>query len=343
MININTNNENGVIDDYFVIYNKTGERPNRITIDDLFDGDEFEKVIDQFKNNSELDNYLTELTPYEDQSVINQKVFLGVSENVWVSYVAINKNGDDFICNNVQIYYNGNLTETIDFVEKLKDSLMSTVFSFEEDENTTSTRLCTLSISTNGLEIEPVSVESISDIEKYYHPDTLKGVNSLIKNSKKVKSGLSFFYGDKGRGKTSILKYISERTDRVVLFIPTNYLEHTINNPDFKNFLKNSKYLLVIDDCDFIFDYPNITLINNIHQLVDGILSESIGVQILMIYNSNGISSTMLRANNIINIVEFKKLSPDQASKLSKNEYTKDINLADIFKKRVKENSRISL
>lgn len=338
-MNINLNNENGVIDDYFIIYDKIGKRPNRIIIDDLFIGSDFEKIIEDFRKESPLNNTLTELIPYEDQSTINQKVFLEVGENVWLSYIALNKYSDDFICNNVQIFY----TDNIDFVNKLQESLMSSVFSFEEDNvNMTSGRLCTVSISTNGLDIEPISVDPILNIEKYYHPDTLKEVNAWIKKSKKVKSGLSFFSGDRGRGKTSILKYLSEKTDRVILFIPTNYLDQTINNPDFKNFLKNSKYLLVIDDCEGVCDYPNLVLINNIHQLVDGILSDSIGVQILMIYNTS-IPSTILNVNNIIDIVEFRKITAAQATEISKKEFTKDVNLIDVFKKKKKEKSKISL
>jgi hypothetical protein len=344
-MNINLNNDSNSIDDIFIIYNKTGERPNRITIDDLFVGKDFEDIIIQIKSDFSgsfiLDNYQTDIIPNEDQSIINQKVFIEISKDIWLSYLAINKDSEEFICNNIQIYYIGSEQDTIDKVNKLQSSIMSSIFPFEE-ENVSTSRLYTVSISTNGLDIEPISIDPISDIEKYYHSDTLKSFNSWVKKSKKVKSGISFFKGDKGRGKTSILKYLSEKTDRIILFIPTNYLEHTINNPDFKNFLKNSKYLLVIDDAEVVCDYPNLLLINNIHQLVDGILNESIGVQILMIYNGN-IPSTISNVNNIIDIVDFKKLTSKQASELSNKEFVQDVNLIDIFKKKKKEKVKISL
>jgi len=340
MINLNLNNDNNVIDDYIIIYNKIGQRPNRIIIDDLFVGVDFEKIVDEFKKDSDLNNCLTELIPYEDQPTIKQKIFLEVEKNVWLSYIALNKQNEDFICNNVHIYYTD---DSIEFVNKLKESLMSSVFSFEEENgNMISGRLCTVSITSNGLDIEPIIIEPTYNIEKYYHPETLKSINTWIKKSKKIKTGLSFFKGDRGRGKTSILKYLAEKTDRIILYIPTNCLDHTINNPDFKNFLKNSKYLIVIDDCEVVCNYPNLVLINNIHQLVDGILSDSIGVQILMIYNSE-IPLTVMTVNNIIDIIEFKKISAAQASELSKREFTKDVNLIDVLKKNKKENNKISL
>jgi putative ribosome biogenesis GTPase RsgA len=50
---------------------------------------------------------------------------------------------------------------------------------------------------------------------------------------KKSEKGLSVLWGERGTGKTSIINYLADKLDRIVIFIPNNLIEHTINNPDF--------------------------------------------------------------------------------------------------------------
>jgi hypothetical protein len=68
-------------------------------------------------------------------------------------------------------------------------------------------------------------------------------------------------------------------------------IDHTINNPEFRKFLKRyDKPILVIDDCE-IFMGDNWGRQNptssNLLQMVDGFLSESINCNIITIFNTD--------------------------------------------------------
>jgi Cdc6-like AAA superfamily ATPase len=137
---------------------------------------------------------------------------------------------------------------------------------------------------------------------------------------------------------------IANKLDRVVMYIQNNMIEHTINNPDFRKFLKRyHKPIIVLDDCEMLFsDYfnkSNIT-VNNLLQMVDGL--NSLDLNIITIFNTDDeedIDSNLLDSNNLLDIIEFDYLDKDEANELSsylgeKLKHKNKIKLIDIIRKR---------
>ena len=129
-------------------------------------------------------------------------------------------------------------------------------------------------------------------------------------------------------------------------------IEHTINNPDFRKFLKRySKPIIVIDDCEMIFnDYltKSNMVVNNLLQLSDGFLSETIDVTFIAIFNvedENEIDRNLIECNNLIDIIDFEFLNSDEANELSihlgeKAKYKNKTKLVDIIKKNTLQNNK---
>ena len=215
---------------------------------------------------------------------------------------------------------------------------------YEDDSN----KLNTISLSINGLEIEPVSLHNIDldNVDNYYNSDTFRRVEKAVKQIKKADKGLTVFYGERGSGKTSIINYISSKLDRIVIFIPNNMIDHTINNPEFRKFIKKyDKPVLVLDDCEIVFtdNYGRSNMFtSNLLQMVDGFLSDSINCNIVTIFNIDDeeeIDPSLLECNNLIDVIEFEMLSGEESNSLAKHiqsnkKYKNKTKLIDIIKKR---------
>jgi len=207
--------------------------------------------------------------------------------------------------------------------------------------------------SSSGLDLESVDPSvDLETFEMYYSASTIKKLNKLIKKVKKNDKGISIIYGERGTGKTSAISQIANKLDRIVIFIPNNMIEHTINNPDFRKFLKRySKPIIVIDDCEMIFnDYltKSNMVVNNLLQLSDGFLSETIDVTFIAIFNvedENEIDRNLIECNNLIDIIDFEFLNSDEANELSihlgeKAKYKNKTKLVDIIKKNTLQNNK---
>jgi hypothetical protein len=174
-----------------------------------------------------------------------------------------------------------------------------------------------------------------------------------MKNSNK---GLSVLYGERGYGKTSVINYIASKLDRIVIFIPNNMIDHTINNPEFRKFLKRyDRPVIIIDDCEMIlgeiFTKSNISS-NNLLQMVDGFLSDNLQVSVVTIFNvedEDEIDHTLLDCNNLLRVVEFDELSINESNELSEHlghnrKYKNKSRVLDIIKNnKVKEIFEIGL
>jgi AAA+ ATPase superfamily predicted ATPase len=180
----------------------------------------------------------------------------------------------------------------------------------------------------------------------------MKGLDKVIKSIKKSNKGLTILYGERGTGKTSTINYITTKLESIVIFIPNNMVENTINNPEFRKFLKkHSKPVIVIDDCEMFFNEAfaksNI-FVNNLLQMVDGFLSDSMEVNVITIFNvedEDEIDHSLIDCNNLTDIVKFDCLTEDESNDLSKHlnqdkKYKNKNRLVDIIKKRKNKASK---
>ena len=134
--------------------------------------------------------------------------------------------------------------------------------------------------------------------------------------------------------------------DKVVIFIPSSMIEVTVNNPEFRNFIKRYKNsVIVIDDSEIYFSelYSKSNIFtNNLLQLVDGVQSDSFDLNIIAILNVDEISlvdHNLFECNNLIDIIEVDELSKSKASELAKTLGSKtkikgSTKVVDVIKKR---------
>lgn len=338
-INIDVTKDDYNLNDFLVCWKNFGKRPNRIIIHNTYSSKLFDSVISEFVIEK---NVFTEVIPdSEEDLIINDKLFVKLDDDCYLSYIVADRMSDASFIDSITFYYNSGYAGVQDFIDKLNDCIL-------DYEDVDSHKLNTIGLSTTGLEIEPVSLHDIDldNIDNYYNSDTFRSLEKIVKQIKKSDKGLSIFYGDRGTGKTSFINYISSKLDRIVIFIPNNMIEHTINNPDFRKFLKKyEKPVLVLDDCEMAFSelYGRTNMFSsNLLQMVDGFLSDSINCNIITIFNLDNeeeIDQSLLDCNNLIDIIEFDMLSDEESNTLAKHigsnkKYKNKNRLIDIIKKR---------
>lgn len=337
--NININKDDPTINDFLYCWQKFGTRPNRLTIFNSYSASEFNNLIYSSSVNKNIN---TEIIPAENESIVNDQIFIEINKNIALSYIVLNRNSENSTINELIFYYKSesDYSNVVDLIEQLDKFSVS----YEEKNNY---KLNTISINQNTIEIEPLVTQEIDEsIELHYSDKTYNKVEKLVKSIKKSKKGLSILYGERGTGKTSIINYLSTKLDRIVIFIPTNLIEQTINNSDFRKFLKKHyRPIIVIDDCEMLFNEvfakSNI-FVNNLLQMVDGFLSDTMEVNIVSIFNVDNedeIDHSLLDCNNLLDVIKFDLLSEEESNELSKHlgsskKYKTKTRLVDIVRKR---------
>ena len=339
-LSININKDDSNLNDFLYCWDIFGKRPNKIVIHNTYSTKPFAKIVSE---HSIEKNIFTEILPNDEDFTINDKIISNLGDDVYLSYIVIDRNQDNSIVSDIVFFYKSQESskKVQSIIEELNDCLVD--FCEEETNN-----LNTIALSTqSGLEIEPIELDDdFENFDHYYSSNTGKSVEKLIKKIKKSNKGLSVLYGERGTGKTSVINYIASKLDRIVIFIPNNLIEHTINNPDFRKFIKKfQKPVIVLDDCELtLSDYYNRTNIttNNILQMVDGFLSDTMEVNIICIFNTDDeddIDESLLDCNSLIDVIEFEYLSGEESEELSKvvgsgKKYKNKTRLIDIIKKK---------
>jgi hypothetical protein len=339
-LSININKDDSNLNDFLYCWDIFGCRPNKIVIHNTYSTKPFNKIVSEHSIDK---NVFTEIIPNDEDFTINDKIISNLGDDVYLSYIVIDRNQDNSIVSDIVFFYKSQESskKVQSIIEELNDCLVD--FCEEETNN-----LNTISLSAqSGLEIEPIELDDdFENFDHYYSSDTNKSVEKLIKKIKKSNKGLSVLYGERGTGKTSVINYIASKLDRIVIFIPNNLIEHTINNPDFRKFIKKfHKPVIVLDDCEItLSDFYNRTNLttSNILQMVDGFLSDTMEVNVICIFNTDeedDIDEALLECNSLIDVIEFEYLSGEEAEELSKvvgssKKYKNKTRLIDIIKKK---------
>ena len=335
-VSINVTNDDSSTNDFLICWEKFGSRPNRLLIQNTYSTKLFNSALSDFISEK---NVYTEVVPDSEELIINDQIFAKLDDGCYVSYVVVDRNMDNSFIDGVLFLY----SDGFDGVQKYIDLLNECLIDFEEDSDN---KLNTITLSQNGLEIEPINFHDIDmeNIDNYYSSDTFKSTEKVIKKIKKKERGLTILYGDRGTGKTTMINYVATKLDRIVIFIPNNMIDHTINNPEFRKFLKRyDKPILVIDDCELIlneiYNKSNLTT-TNLLQMVDGFLASTVDVNVVLVFNTDDedkIDHNLLECNNIIDVVEFTSLSVAEANDLSKlvggKKYKTDVRMIDVINK----------
>jgi len=337
-LKLNISKEDTNSNNFLYCWEKFGDRPNKITIYSSFAKDGFNSIVSQY---SEYKNSTIDLIPAEDFDIINDKSIVKINDNIYLSYQILDRESENSFIHEVIFLYKSE--KDLTKVNEITDELGKYNIELEEGED--DYKLNTIFISQNGIEVEPIDKLELDDsIELFYNENTFKSINKLTKTLKKSNKGLTILYGERGLGKTNIINYICDKLDRMVIYIPNNMIELTLNSPEFRTFLrKYPKPIVVLDDCEMIFNElfskSNI-YVNNILQMVDGLLSDTIELNIITIFNVDNedeIDHVLLECNSLIDVIEFEFLNQEESNELSihlgsKKKYKNKNKLVDIIK-----------
>jgi hypothetical protein len=322
--------------------------PNRIISHNEISLSDFESVVNLYNENTKLTEYI-----FDEYGVVkNDKIFLKINDNVFISYVVLDGNGEEPTLVDFIIFYKEeNDLDTIKSLFELLTGTEEGLEQLETNDNDDKNNLNIIGLKGGVLDIQEIDKSEVDKkIELFYNKETFKSINRLSKSLSKGDKGISVLYGDKGVGKTNILKYLSDKIERTFILIPLNLIEHTINNPEFVELVKTYQNpILIIDDCEAVLsNVYNMTsnTTYNIIQMVDGLYSDELGISFLLIFNVDSeseIDDNILDSNNLIDVVEFSLLSEKEANKLSsylesekseKNNFKKKTKLIEVIKKR---------
>lgn len=314
---INYTSDSKEINWFLFCLDKFGKLPNTFILHDMFIGKNF---IESIK--SEEINSVIELLDSEEK-IINQKSLHKISDSIYISFIELEKNTDEFFVTEVVFYYSEK--SDLEIINSIIDTLNNVKIEENFFEEPKKSKLNVVSIAPDRLFLQHIDLnmeDKVSPEEKYPQ-EVLKNFKKLKKKIKNSKKGLSIFYGERGLGKTEMVKHLISELDKTSIFIPSNSLDLTINNPDFKNLL-NKDMLLIIDDCEF-FSNVQISkmnfITNNVIQLVDGLLSDHLNLHIILIFNEESIDDideNVLDCNNLLETIEFKELDVEMSKELSK-------------------------
>jgi len=337
MINLNFQSDDNQTNDFIEVCEKLNQRPHRLVIHETYSGPDFIEHIDKLENLYE--NHFTEMIPQDDDYIQNQRILRQISESVFISYLEIDKTNEDFAVSEVLFFYKN--TNDFEKLENLISELSEFVIDFSSSE---SHKINILSVKENALSIEPLILNQQENIELFYHQDSFTKVQKLIKKSKKTKTGISILWGDFGCGKSQLSKWICQSIDEICIYIPLNLIDQSINNPEFRQFIKKwGKVFIVVDDCDFLFN-PLFGKTNyfshNLLQIVDGIFTDVCQVQFLLIFNIKSeeeIDQDLLDSNSIIDVIEIKELTQEESNELadhlnSKKKYKQSTRVIDVVR-----------
>ena len=319
--NIRLNVENND-NDFIYCWDKFGDKPNKINF-----FNDYKIEIDEYLLN--LSNSVNSIIDVFDIELVNERKFLKINDDVYISYTIINKNSENSFINNIGIFY-----KSQEDLEKYVNKIIEDIIDLELVLDNIESKLNTAFLTEDGFEIEPVEkIELDVNIDAYYSKETLKSINQLVKTLKKTDKGISILYGTRGTGKTSLINHFCNKLDKKFVYIPNTMIEAFPNN-DIADFLKaNQDSILILDDCENIltdmYSKSNI-YVSNIMQLLEGILSHSVKLNIITIFNTekeDEICETLLNSNSLIDVINFTLLSEDESNNLSKT-----LNLNKVFK-----------
>lgn len=311
--NININKDDHNLNDYLHSWTELGDRPNKTTLHGYFDTEKFLKILEN-KNYVNVNSFC-DIAPSDEVSIVNQKNFIVIDGKFFLTFTHFDKNHEESLIGEVSFFFTNNSEPS---VEKIIEEILECVVFSEnnEEDEVIKNNFFVLNLSQNGFELESLDIKKdFDDIEFYYESDVLKKVKKVIKSVKKEKKGLTIISGDRGCGKTSLINYITTKIDKKFIFIPCNLIENTINNPDFRRFLRqNVNSVLILDDVELYFSqmYSKSTFFtSNLLQLVDGLVSDTLNLNIILGLNCSlsEIDKTLIYSNNLIDNIEIGKLS----------------------------------
>lgn len=176
----------------------------------------------------------------------------------------------------------------------------------------------------------------------HYNSDFTTIHKNIVRQlNKSYSKGLYLFHGLPGTGKSTYIKYLIHQLKKKVIFLSPK-MAGELDNLNMTSFLiDNRNSVLVIEDAEELISSRDDMRNSNLSMLLnltDGILGESLGIQIIATFNTDlkNIDKALLRKGRLTSIYEFKYLAVDKTNDLLKSlghniEVTTPLPLAEIF------------
>lgn len=209
---------------------------------------------------------------------------------------------------------------------------------------------CLISSTSHGLLTYEIDLKKPKlELKKHYNDDIEAMHNTTLKSLRqKNKSGLILLHGIPGTGKSTYIRYLIHQLKKKVIFMPPNFAK-SLEAPEVTRLLiENSNTVFIIEDAEDLLvsrdQYKN-SSISMLLNLTDGLLGESLGIQIIATFNTHisNIDKALLRKGRLISLYEFKTLSADKSKVLLEEqgvanaEINQPMTLADIYNKEQNE------
>lgn len=159
------------------------------------------------------------------------------------------------------------------------------------------------------------------DLELNYGKEIIPKCETLISNLESNKSGLALFSGPPGTGKSTFIKYLSTKTSRKIIYLPSSAADE-LTDPGFLTFMLDYKNcILLLEDAEKVLRSREIndnSAISNILNISDGLLGDCLNIFIIATFNTSKdeIDSALLRKGRLIVDHEFGVLPPENCNKI---------------------------
>lgn len=331
-LNLNISENEEISHDLIHCWKIFGVKPNKTTIYGRFDSDDIWKFLN--KNFKKMEIVSEKDIMIEPGIIANhEKFFITIDEDLIITFKQVEEyysDEDKSIIDifNLNIFYKKKNKR----VDKIENSIIDLIVHEDiqdELEQKQQNQLLKFDMESGKFYIEVLDDDEFkidnNNIELYYNSDTFKSIKKWQKKLKNTKKGLSLILGDRGFGKTSAISYAMNKIDKKYIYVPSHCIEFVLQNQEFIEVLKaNPNYTYIIDDCENYFNrtyQKTTTVVNNLLQMVDGIKSDTYNANIILVMNCSkqGVDDNLFECNNLIDIIEFSKLTNTESTKLSEH------------------------
>ena len=184
--------------------------------------------------------------------------------------------------------------------------------------------------------------KTVVDFDTHYNDDIKGMYKDLLSFLNERESGLAILRGEKGTGKTTLLRHLLTSLDKQFILV-TNAIAAHMAEPEFIAFMmENKDSIFILEDCEQILMSREENrfggAIANILNMSDGLMSDIFNIKFICTFNTNieKIDEALLRPGRCFVNYEFKPLEAEKASKLLESlGYTadkpKEMTLAEIY------------
>ena len=349
-LNININRDDINTNDYLYVWSEFGHRPNKITLYNHYSPEAFLTIL-TISDNNDIST-IADVIPTGQDYLMNEKSLVRLSDNIFVSYSQLDKLTDSKVIGDVSFYYN---SKSISEIESLIEKLSEAEINYQDSDS--QERFNSAILTPEGLDIESINLldTDYENIDLYYNEHVTKDSKKIIREIKKKNKGLTLLFGQRGTSKTHLINHIVSSLDKMVIFIPSTMIDHTINNPDFINFIRRYKNsIIVIDDCDTLFTdiYRKSTLfVNNLLQLVDGYQSDLFSLNFILSFNVDKeelYDKSLFDCNHLIGQIELNELDLPKIKDLCehlkcKSKFKSETRVSDVVHSRFHDDGKLEI